>query len=162
MSRDDRKNRLSQAGTLVTCKVCELKEPLLTAEDHHRTPRAFGGTDDAENRIWLCPSCHKRLHRVQGMLIHNNPHEAYDLAEQIFTAHADKRARLWQYANEAAKAEILAKESFAEHRTHTKVSLDVEVGAWETLKEIAKKQKTSAKALAAAIIEDAVKKAKGE
>ena len=162
MSRDDRKNRLQQAGALVTCKVCDLKEPLLTAEDHHRTPRAFGGTDDAENRIWLCASCHKRLHRVQALLIHNKPHEGYDLAEQLFPIHADKRARLWQYANEAAKAEALAKDSFNEHRTHTKVSIDVETLIWEDLKEIAKKQKTSAKVIAAAIIEDAVKKAKGE
>lgn len=160
MTRDDRKNRHLEAGVLVDCRVCNAKEPKATADDHHLVPRAFGGTDDPDNRVWLCASCHKRLHRVQGMLIHNKPNDAYDLTEQLFPNYADKRARLWQFANIAAQAELRAKESFASHRTHVKVSIEVDAELWDTLKEIAKREKKSAKELAAAIIEDAIKKVK--
>lgn len=159
---DLRKNRVDHAHVFVTCRVCETKEPLLTAEDHHRKPRAFGGTDDEENRLWLCASCHKRIHRVQSLIIHHKIQDAYELTTNLFQASSAKRARLWEYANEAAKAEHLSKEAFAEHRTHTKVSLDVEVQIWESLKLLAKGQKMSAKDLAASILRDAVTARKGE
>jgi hypothetical protein len=154
---DDRANRSAKAGAVVVCRVCDLPEPLMTAEDHHRKPRAFGGTDDPENRLWLCASCHKRIHRVQGLLVHNKPSEAYDLCDQIFPEAPSKRGRLWAFANEAAKAEVLAKESFNAHRDHVRVSLDVDITVWETLKAAAKEQKTSAKELAVRILGESVK-----
>jgi DNA replicative helicase MCM subunit Mcm2 (Cdc46/Mcm family) len=33
-------------------------------ETHHIVPRRFDGTDDAENLVTVCPTCHQRLERL--------------------------------------------------------------------------------------------------
>ena len=154
---DLRKDRLAHAHVLVTCGVCLSSEPLLTADDHHVVGRAQGGTDDEENRIWLCASCHKRLHRVAGLLSKGKTGEAYALINQIFPRSSDNRGRLWEFSQIAAKAEVEAKESFHSHRTHVKAMVPVDVETWDFLKAEAKRGKTSAKDLAAAILKEWVR-----
>lgn len=81
---------------------------------------------------------------------------AYELTNSIFPANGKARENLWTLANEAAEAEREAKEVFGLHRTHQKVSLDVEADVWSVLKAEAKARKTSASKLAADILKKAV------
>jgi len=37
------------------CQICEISEYLIV---HHKTPLRFGGSDDPNNLITLCHSCH--------------------------------------------------------------------------------------------------------
>lgn len=49
------------------CESCaELGLTVPAAEVHHRLPLARGGTDDRDNLIALCRSCHARIHAKSG------------------------------------------------------------------------------------------------
>ena len=30
--------------------------------EHHILPKSLGGTDDPENKVWLCAECHEKVH----------------------------------------------------------------------------------------------------
>jgi len=48
-----------------TCYICgEGNRDIL--ETHHIVPRRFDGSDDAENLVDLCPSCHRAIERLYG------------------------------------------------------------------------------------------------
>jgi hypothetical protein len=40
------------------CYYCQAK----AVEQHHHIPRCYGGTDDPENLVDVCRSCHRRVH----------------------------------------------------------------------------------------------------
>lgn len=44
-----------------TCHFCGTPEPL---DEHHIVPRRFGGSDDRENIVTVCPTCHRKLERL--------------------------------------------------------------------------------------------------
>jgi len=44
------------------CYFCGGGEGVL--ETHHIVPRRFGGSDEAENLVDLCPTCHQKLERL--------------------------------------------------------------------------------------------------
>ena len=45
-----------------TCQICKGKEKDKRLRDHHIIFRKDGGTDDSENQVTLCETCHKKLH----------------------------------------------------------------------------------------------------
>jgi len=47
----------------VTCYFC-LSEERQILEEHHIVPRRFDGSDDDENLVRLCPTCHEKLERL--------------------------------------------------------------------------------------------------
>jgi hypothetical protein len=47
----------------VTCYFC-LSEETEVLEDHHIVPRRFGGSDEDENMVRLCPTCHRKIERL--------------------------------------------------------------------------------------------------
>jgi hypothetical protein len=155
--KDARTKRAAQQDVKVQCFVCSFLEPLATAQDHHRTPRAFGGTDDAKNRVWLCASCHARLHRVQEFLVQGKYVPGFNLCASIFPTNAAARGNLWTLANEAATAERETKDSFAMHREHVTVNLTVDVDVWAAVKAAAKGRNTSARRLAVELLRQGVK-----
>ena len=157
MKKDIRKNRASKKDVKVPCFVCSVEEPLPTAEDHHRKPRAFGGSDDESNRVWLCPSCHARLHRAQGLIVQSKVASAYDLTQSIFPTNGKARENLWTLANEAADAERESKEVFGDHKTHQKVTLNLEIEVWAVIKAEAKSRKLPASRFAADILKKAIR-----
>lgn len=158
---DVRKNRSKlPLDTKVPCFVCQVQEPLATAHDHHRTPRAFGGTDDKNNRVWLCASCHTRLHRVQEFIVQGKNASAYELCQSIFPAKAKAREELWTLAHEAATAEQEVQGAFELHRTSTVVNLKVDADVWSALKAMALDKRTTPAKLAAQILSEAVGRAR--
>ena len=46
-----------------TCYFCHEPDTHLL-ETHHIVPKRFGGSDDAENLVRVCPNCHERLERL--------------------------------------------------------------------------------------------------
>jgi hypothetical protein len=137
--------------------VCGVQEPLTTAQDHHKKPQAFGGDDEQGNRVWLCASCHARLHRIQEFLVRGQTASAYDLCTSIFPQNAKARGQLWTLANEAAKAEQEVGESFALHKTHQTVSLKLDTDVWTLVKSAAKDHKMPANKFAAELLKKAIK-----
>lgn len=154
---DIRKNRSQNLTHEVVCYVCEAREPLATAEDHHIKPRAFGGDDSPANRKWLCASCHTRIHKVQGLIIKGAMGKANTLCRQIFPQPAP-RGRLWHLSNAAAQAEREMKEQNLLHKTHQKVNLNLELDLWLAIKKQAKILKIPATELAAKLLEQAMEK----
>jgi len=47
----------------VTCYFC-LSEERHILEEHHTVPRRFDGSDDDENLVRVCPTCHEKLERL--------------------------------------------------------------------------------------------------
>lgn len=47
----------------VTCYFC-LSEERHVLEEHHIVPRRFSGSDNDENLVQLCPTCHEKLERL--------------------------------------------------------------------------------------------------
>jgi len=47
----------------VTCYFC-LSEERHILEEHHIVPRRFDGSDDDENLVRVCPTCHEKLERL--------------------------------------------------------------------------------------------------
>ena len=47
----------------VTCYFC-LSEERQILEEHHIVPRRFDGSDDDENLVCVCPTCHQKLERL--------------------------------------------------------------------------------------------------
>jgi hypothetical protein len=140
----------------IKCFICDVSEPLATAHDHHRRPRAYGGTDDPDNRVWLCASCHTRLHRVQDFIVAGKVATAFELCTTIFPSKAKARGELWKLANEAAAAEREAKEVFGTHRTVVQVNLTIDTETWGQIKLAAKGQKLSAKEFVNCLLKKAV------
>jgi len=60
ISHELRKRLLSQSGYM--CVICGAKEHL---EICHMTPLSLGGSNDEENLIVLCPTCHVSVDRAQ-------------------------------------------------------------------------------------------------
>lgn len=55
------------------CGCCEELFPVLHKHTHHKTPKALGGKDTADNLIDLCPACHDALHNIAyKLMIHRH------------------------------------------------------------------------------------------
>lgn len=53
-----------------TCEECGLEDSNRSFfEIHHIVPREFGGTNEEDNLIILCPNCHRRAHLEIGKRI---------------------------------------------------------------------------------------------
>ena len=154
MAGDLRKNRQSKIDQKVSCHICTELVPVITSEDHHIVPRAFGGTDDPDNRVWLCASCHTRLHRIQGLFVKGKAAQAVSLCSNIFPTNAGKRGRLIILSQKAAAAERDMKSVNAEYKTEQKVQLLLDVKTWAIIKARAKAQKISATVYAAKMLEN--------
>lgn len=151
-----RRGRTDSSLSYILCAICGCREPLATAHDHHRKPRAFGGSDEPENRVWLCASCHTRLHRVQGFIARRATASAFDLCNSIFPTDGKARGQLWIFANEAAAIEMEVKESFAAHRTDVSVQLTLDAELWAIIKAQARDRRVSAVRHAADLLRKAL------
>lgn len=115
------------------CGVCALSYPISVIHDHHLTPVAFGGTNDDDNRKWLCPTCHNLLHRCAENFARGHASKAAALADASFPSNPAARGRLIQWASIAARAEVLAKEQ-APTKKWVTVTLRLERNVAEVLR----------------------------
>jgi 5-methylcytosine-specific restriction protein A len=69
------------------CELCFQKGVLAPVEEvHHILPLAEGGTNDRDNLISLCKSCHSRIHAKRGDRWHGGKEYCYGKKE-----HDDQR-----------------------------------------------------------------------
>lgn len=60
------------------CELCFQKGILVPVEEvHHILPLAEGGTNDKDNLISLCKSCHSRIHAKRGDRWHGGKEYGY-------------------------------------------------------------------------------------
>lgn len=66
-----------------SCHVCA-GAPVDTRllHEHHMHPKGYGGSDDPENLVWLCGSCHDLVHRLSHFLRSKKTGLVRDLAQQ--------------------------------------------------------------------------------
>ena len=74
--------------------------------EHHRTPRAFGGTDDADNLIWLCVPCHDLLHRAATMSMHGKRGLVDDVIDQYLPGDLAAQQKFKTLLHEVIKAKV--------------------------------------------------------
>lgn len=91
----------------VMCFVHGQRIPRAAAHEHHEAPRAAGGTDDVENLVWLCATCHQLSHRVAQLRQLGRGAEAEDIAQTSFGTPA-ARNRFSQVVLEIMAAHALA------------------------------------------------------
>ncbi len=48
------------------------RPPVLEYERHHIFPLSMGGTDDAKNIVWVCPSGHQNIHELLRLMLQAN------------------------------------------------------------------------------------------
>lgn len=91
------------SNSLVTCWIHQTKIPRAAAHEHHEAPRAAGGSDDVENLVWLCATCHQVAHRATQLLAAGKSGAASDLAYAQYAVPAD-RHRFASVVKEMVKA----------------------------------------------------------
>lgn len=65
------------------CELCFQKGVLVPVEEvHHILPLAEGGTNDKDNLISLCKSCHSRIHAKRGDRWHGGKEYGYGKRER--------------------------------------------------------------------------------
>lgn len=57
MRRQDKKR---YASNVKRCRICDESKAI---DNHHIIPKADGGSDFGTNRVWLCPNCHRKVHK---------------------------------------------------------------------------------------------------
>jgi len=72
--------------------------------EHHRTPRAFGGTDDEDNLIWLCVPCHDLLHRTAVMSMHGKRGLVDDVIDQYLPGDLNAQQKFKTLLHEVIQA----------------------------------------------------------
>lgn len=61
------------------CSLCERDTPLI--EYHHTIPRSCGG-ENSRTEV-LCQGCHKLIHSIADMIIHNKTDKAKSIIESL-------------------------------------------------------------------------------
>ena len=74
--------------------------------EHHRTPRAFGGTDDEDNLIWLCVPCHDLLHRLATMSMHGKRGLVEDVIAQYLPGDLNAQEKFKVLIHEVIQAKL--------------------------------------------------------
>lgn len=80
-------------GAVCVC-VADHRPKAVELDEHHVLPRFLGGSDDASNRVWICPNTHRAAHeilrillrdgRVDGDVVDDYPRYARQLAAEGF------------------------------------------------------------------------------
>lgn len=74
---------MAQNVKIASCYVHQnVKVDTRLLHKHHKHPQGYGGTDDPDNLVWLCGSCHDVLHRLAYMINNGKSGPARDLAAQ--------------------------------------------------------------------------------
>jgi hypothetical protein len=54
--------------------------------EHHKHPKGYGGSNDPDNLVWLCGSCHDLVHRLAHYIRRGKSGLVSDLAQQYQAA----------------------------------------------------------------------------
>lgn len=86
------------------CYLCKKKFTVHTKDVHHKTPQAAHGTDDPDNLVETCPSCHDAIHTCAKKLSSGKYSQADDIARNLFPNSVAKRKNLFTLAHSVSMA----------------------------------------------------------
>lgn len=112
-------------------------QPIVFMHEHHRTPRAFGGTDEGGNLVWLCVGCHDLLHRLATLTMSGKKGLAEDYLEQYLSTDLRARELLKELVQEVIQARLQFDEKALEAEDEKTVQLKIPVTLHSMLKTLA-------------------------
>lgn len=117
------------------CAICMRAFPEALAHEHHKIPKALGGTDDPKNLVTLCHSDHNNLHLIAYMLVNaKRTHEAEPTIASIFPDDIPARRRLLEFSAIVAKEMVLKKEIRKDARTELRTVVELPARYMELLR----------------------------
>jgi hypothetical protein len=117
---------------MVRCYGCANPLPAALINDHHKRPRATGGSDARSNRSLICPLCHTTVHQACRYFVKGRVNQAKDLVNLWAKGDSVMVDRLMDLVQIEARAWIDGGKSDLQ-----RVTFDLERGVYEGLKAIA-------------------------
>lgn len=96
---------------MFTCEICQKTFPESLRHEHHKVPKALGGSDRPDNIAQLCNADHMHLHAIAHMLV--NPkrrHEVDPTVHAIFPQDPHSIRRLLTFSQLVAREMFLRKD----------------------------------------------------
>jgi hypothetical protein len=116
---------------MVKCYGCGNPLPAALINDHHKKPRATGGSDARPNRSLICPLCHTTVHQATRYFVKGKVSQAKDLVNLWAKGNDGIVARLMELVQIEARAWVEGGRSDLQ-----RVTFDLERGVYEGLKAI--------------------------
>jgi len=80
----------------VTCACSKRHSPRVVATDtHHILPRSWGGPDVASNRVEICPTSHRQIHRLLDAYVTADATPSRTVCGQYNALTQELAARAW-------------------------------------------------------------------
>lgn len=93
------------------CRICDEVFPVSLHHEHHKIPKALGGSDEPSNLVDLCQADHNLLHTIAYMLIgKNRKHEVEPTLAAMYPNNPRVQKMVLEYAGYAAREMALKKE----------------------------------------------------
>jgi hypothetical protein len=93
------------------CEICGNWFPEAIGHDHHKVPKALGGSDSPGNIARLCNGDHQNLHIIAHMML--NPKRSHEVEPTVHALHPDNpqgRQKLFDFSRLVAREMALKKE----------------------------------------------------
>lgn len=108
------------------CEICRKTFPESLRHEHHKVPKALGGSDGPENLVSLCHADHNNLHLLAYMMINpKRSHEVEPTVVSIFPDAMESRRRLIEFSKIVAKEMALKKEIKKDPMGETRVVVEL-------------------------------------
>lgn len=80
-------SQITEHRNLITmeCKICNF--PI--SDVHHIIPKKYGGTDDMDNLVNLCPNHHRSFHKLLSGVVYNSSKSFYANTNTCFKEDLD-------------------------------------------------------------------------
>lgn len=108
------------------CEICQQNYPAALHNEHHKIPKALGGSDESSNLSDLCQQDHDLLHTIAYMLI--NPKRRQEIEPTLNSVYPNDRVtqrKVLEFANLAAREMALKKEIKKEPDQETRITLEL-------------------------------------
>jgi hypothetical protein len=117
------------------CQICRLPYPESLKHEHHKKPKALGGSDDSANRADLCHTCHNNLHLLAYILL--NPKRKQELEptlNSIFPGKPELQREILAYSKFVAMEMALKKETKKEPDQEVRAVIELPARYMELLR----------------------------
>lgn len=108
------------------CEICLEDYPASLHHEHHKIPKALGGSDAPSNLVNLCQQDHQLLHTIAYMLINDKRrHEIEPTLNSVYPNDRATQTKVIEYANYAAREMALKKEIKKEPDQETRLTVEL-------------------------------------
>lgn len=145
---------MTASNATVMCFVHRAAMPRAAAHEHHEAPRAAGGSDDKDNLVWLCATCHQVAHRVAQLMMLGKNAAAIDIATSTYSQPQTRKLFL-QVVNEIVIAHLHAQEAGV-GKPKAEVMLELDHKLYHHLKTLAQDHRANGRKVGVAKYIEAV------